>query len=381
MDTVKKKYLLFIPLFLFSFGLRSQFSGWSASAGYGKMLNIHPFTPSYGNSYFLKAEYIFNPAERKDWHSLYRIKELGWGLTFIDHGNPDILGHSLSLTPKIAFENKIKGKIPFTTELSLGLAYFNNPYNNISNPNNYIVGSHISADVGVSLAVSIRSLDLGFAFRHFSNGHVAVPNVGSNIPFVFLKYSQRNNKKTPSSFEANPLPQPVEKVLISTSFQLGVHEMEGTARPVDGPKFTVFGAQVLAERILTHRSKIRLGSSFSYYQSFRNYLFNQQLLDEFSWWNSSKITAVVGHEFIFGKTAFYTDLMYNVYYPFKRAPLELGRIEELKWMHKNLSFEAGFNFYFKEVKYSEKANPFVGIGIRTIGGKADYVFTRIGISF
>lgn len=381
MDTIKSKYLLFIPFILISFGLKAQFSGFSASAGYGKMLNIHPFTPEYGNSYFVKAEYIFYTTQKKDWHSLYRIKELGWGLTFIDHGNPDILGHSVSLTPKIAFQKIINKKLQLTTELSLGLAYFFKPYDNIKNPDNYIIGSSLTADVGASIALSYNSLDAGFAFRHFSNGHVSVPNIGSNTPYLLLKYSFRKERLTPPDFEEKALPNPTSKIKYSINGQLGFHEMEGTARPVDGPKYGVFGGQLLAERILNLKNKIRAGLSFSYYQSFRNYIFNQNLFDQYAWWNSTKTTLVLGHEFMFGHTGFFTDLMYNIAYPFKRAPLELGRIEEIKWMHENLSFEAGFNFYLKRVNVSETANPYFGIGIRTIGGKADYVFTRIGISF
>lgn len=345
------------------------------------MLNIHPFTPVYGNSYFLKAEYIFYPIQKKDWHSLYRVKELGWGLTFIDHGNTDVLGHSLSLTPKIAFQKRFNKKLQLTTELSLGLAYFFKPYDNINNPDNYIIGSSLTADAGASVALSVDNFDAGFAFRHFSNGHVSVPNVGSNIPYFFIKYSFRKERLTPPDFEEKALPSATSKIVYSVNGQLGFHEVEGTARPVDGPKYGVYGGQLLAERLLSFKSKIRLGLSFSYYQSFRNYIFNQNLFDQYAWWNSTKTTLVLGHEFLFGHTGFFTDFMYNLAYPFKRAPLELGRIEEIKWMHENLSFEAGFNFYLKKVNVSETVNPYFGIGIRTIGGKADYVFTRIGISF
>lgn len=380
MDSVGRKYFLFIPFLLISFGLRSQFTGWSASAGYGKMLNIHPFTPEFHSAFFLKGEYIFMPEKVKDWHLIYHVKELGWGFSFIDHGNAGILGKSVSISPKIAFEKPLGNKLKLKPELGFGLAYFFKPYNNISNPDNYIIGSPFTADACLSLSLSYQNFDLGFAFRHFSNGHVAVPNVGSNIPFVFLRYSQRKNKPNSENTPKEKTSEPNKKFRFSFNGQLGIHEIEGTARPVDGPKFGIFGGQLLVEKIINLKSKLRLGSSFSYYQSFRNYAYNQNLFDQYSWWNATKITTVLGHEFMFGHTGFFTDFMYNIYYPFKKIQLEQGKIEHIKWMHKNLSFEMGFNFYYHKIKSHKKPNPYWGIGIRTIGGKADYIFTRVGIS-
>jgi len=84
--------------------------------------------------------------------------------------------------------------------IGLGISYNFHIYNPIMNPNNILIGSNKNIYIAFSLESTYNITDhwiagLGFGFKHFSNGKMALPNKGINlIPITTrLEYSFSNN--------------------------------------------------------------------------------------------------------------------------------------------------------------------------------------------
>ena len=95
--------------------------------------------------------------------------------------------------------------------------------------------------------------------------------------------------------------------------------------------------------------------------------------------NSSKIVLMLGHEMYFNYLTVYVKAGYNVYYPFRKALSETN-VLEYRWMDQNITGEFGLNRYLFDA-FSSKSNPFIGLGIKSIGGKADFILIKTGVLF
>ena len=73
-------------------------------------------------------------------------------------------------------------------------------------------------------------------------------------------------------------------------------------------------------------------------------------------------------------------LITNVYFPFRHDLIAAGQLTE-KFLHLNMTNRFGVNYYIFDPMATTKHNPSVGIGLKTLGGKADFIEFRVGIGF
>ncbi|MFA9391676.1 MAG: acyloxyacyl hydrolase [Prolixibacteraceae bacterium] len=127
---------------------------------------------------------------KQTWQEAFREPSFGVGLNW-NTFNTDILG-----TPMAAyfFTNfpQISGKyFRIDLEIDLGLSYGIHPYDPISNPENFAIGAKVNTFFGFFLEQSFHvnphiDLFVSEGFTHYSNGAMAYPNYGLNIPMFKL---------------------------------------------------------------------------------------------------------------------------------------------------------------------------------------------------
>jgi hypothetical protein len=275
-------------------------------------------------------------------------------------------------------------KTKFQTRVGFGLAYYTKPYNQITNPDNLVFGNRLAAQFMWNISKSVivfsnKTLTYGFSFLHSSNGHTNVPNVGSNIAAFNLGLawiSKKQLNKVPikkESFDEDYS----KKIRLNLMGTLGFHEVEGTTEPTDGPKYKVWGGSLYASKNYNYVNALGFGISINYYADYYNYIIAQEIFYENEIQKSIEAMLFAGHEFQFEKLAFYTQLGIKIYTPFKKALNEQSILNYnlISLYNTNL---LGFNYYFVKPR-KKHFIPFITIFLKTIGGKADYVGSGVGI--
>ena len=145
-------------------------------------------TMNHNMSYHLK--YAFSAPEQSLDAQVYRDAYQGVGVMYNDF-NPQ-LGNPLSVYlmqgARIA---SLGSRASLNYEWNFGLAFGWNPYDRDANPDNKVIGSRVTAYIGLDLYVRwivSRSLDLnlGLGATHFSNGNTQYPNLGLNTAALRL---------------------------------------------------------------------------------------------------------------------------------------------------------------------------------------------------
>lgn len=152
--------------------------------------NIHPAAPTGFN---LGVE--FQSYQQQPWLQYHNNPTYGFGLSYIDFGAPEVMGHAIALYPYVNlnvvrlkhFETKIK--------LATGLGvvsrhWYSHP--EVINPNDYndpannttfstYLNAYLSAGLNLNFPITRNfAFNTEFGFFHMSNGKTSVPNRGIN---------------------------------------------------------------------------------------------------------------------------------------------------------------------------------------------------------
>jgi hypothetical protein len=126
----------------------------------------------------------------KLWHCENNKPDFGICATFMDFGNPKVLGHSYSISPfiEIPLRSKQRASVPIV-RVSWGLAYVTKKFDIAENHKNIAIGSNWNAFVQyrfmwhINLSEKFR-FEPGIGISHVSNGRFQVPNLGLNLVSV-----------------------------------------------------------------------------------------------------------------------------------------------------------------------------------------------------
>lgn len=137
----------------------------------------------------LDAGWLWLGQNAWDYCSCYPVSGISFMLTEFD--NPEILGRAYSLMYFIEPQFSLQKRLHFSYRAALGLTYFDNPYDPVTNPLNLFYSSRISFPLQVSFSVNYRansrlSLALSGHYNHISNGGIKEPNKGINYPTASL---------------------------------------------------------------------------------------------------------------------------------------------------------------------------------------------------
>lgn len=137
-----------------------------------------------------RLKYAFSAPEQSEEARIFRDAYQGIGIGYNDF-NPQ-LGNPLSVFllqgARIA---SLSNRLSINYEWNLGLAFGWHPYNEETNPDNKVIGSRVTAYIGLDFYLRwIMSrhvdLNLGVGVAHYSNGNTQYPNLGLNTAFLNL---------------------------------------------------------------------------------------------------------------------------------------------------------------------------------------------------
>ncbi|GHA80599.1 acyloxyacyl hydrolase [Pontibacter akesuensis] len=206
---------------------------------------------------------------KRPWERAFNLPQIGLALSYYNYGVPDELGEAASLTAYL--DNSIFKfrKSSLRLNLGTGLVYATRHYTPAENELNMAIGSAFTFALRGTLRYEIPlqerlTLNLNFAFRHFSNGALNKPNNGMNFPLlgVGLRYQPREVELLP---EAGISEADFEKrIRLNLRVTAGVKEV----LYID-EKHPIYNVSLYASKQLTQTSSLLVGADGFHNSSFR----------------------------------------------------------------------------------------------------------------
>lgn len=353
----------------------------------GKVIENHPVFPEVNAPSVIAGIRVGNKLNgTKNWHDNYRYPDVGVNFIFGSLGNKDVLGNIAAFLPEISFRQKLSEKWSISETAGLGISYFNKPYEQVSNPENSIIGSHITfcASAAVNFEYRLKkniSLISRACIYHSSNAHTALPNVGLNVPLIGIgiRYLPRDEPaivKRDSAFKFD------KKIHFNARLGLGINEQGSSTAPTNGPKYPIYITSLFITKNITPVNKLQAGIEGWYNTGVYDYITSQDFYAENQKINSMALVFFVGHEFLFGHFSLVAQGGIYIHNPFYKEKLKRGSNESPMAKLKTI-FPArlGYQYYLFDATVKHRHNLFIGVYIKTNLGQADFLDTGIGYTF
>ncbi len=351
----------------------------------GKLIESHPAFPDASFPAF-GEEFRFGARldGSKPWHKNYGYGDIGLSLSWGMPGNNDILGHYLALIPELTFPLTENGRWSLTASTGLGLSWFSESYDQVSNPENIMVGSpfsfcalaalNICYDIDEKFSIIARP-----ALFHSSNAHSNLPNVGMNLPMLGLgiRYRKPDGPLVPDTTVAYD-----DRIRFNTRLALAYNEHGGATGPADGPKYPIYLASFFLSKKLSMVNKVQAGIECWYNTGVYDYIISQDFYTENQQLKSMAVALMLGHEFLVGHFSLVTQGGVYLHNPFYRDRLDRADIQGMKARLKTwFPARIGIQYYFFDETARDGKNVFFGVYIKSNLGQADFLDTGIGFNF
>jgi hypothetical protein len=353
----------------------------------GKIVKNYPNFPQNKTSFLCELGYFTLTDGQKEWQQFYKYPQVGISLVFAAFGNHDVLGESISVLPNISFFLKRNSKFYGQLKLGMGFAFLNKPYNKYDNPDNIVIGSHITNISALSLNICRNIskkmvLGGGISVFHYSNGHYQLPNVGLNLPCINISFKYMPNHQPEKLYFQKP-EKPKNRILFNSYAGVGFHEFGNSTGPTNGTKYPIYIGSFYLSKRYNSVSNVQAGVYTNYYTSFYDYIVTQEFYSDKEIRKSFTVVAFLGHEYLFGRIGFIVQGGIYAYNPFKRdyfntSTEELSTGTRLKLINTN---KLGMQYYFTSPMKSNKHKLFVGIFIKANLGQADFFEMGAGYTF
>jgi hypothetical protein len=139
----------------------------------------------------------------------------GLSLEFRDFGYKDVLGSAFSATSYMVFPLiSTSGNSYLDLTMGAGIGYLTRCYDVVENPLNNAIGSKLNARVNVKISFTKYLTNThwggGIEFMHFSNGTLKTPNLGLNLPSLYLNFGYNLNPRIQGIKQAEKTKTPVD---------------------------------------------------------------------------------------------------------------------------------------------------------------------------
>lgn len=253
----------------------------------------------------------------------YNSPEKGFSLMY-ENLNSSVLGEAYSVFRQYSFFlNKRNSRTHFKLITGAGLAYITKPYDDISNPNNHAIGSHIlfagfaKLDYLRHHIVGNWGIQAGLGLYHYSNAAFNNPNLGLNTIAAHAGINYNFNEKSfnvPTNIKEDPtfLQQAIQFSLL---FRGGVNE----SKIINSGLYSFYTISGLASKKLNWYSTITAGTdifysnSISRYAEYQNKFEGENLVTD----NKFRVGVFVGHGLQLDTFTFITQIGYYAYNPTK----------------------------------------------------------------
>lgn len=378
---------LIILVFLCS-NLRAQVSnGFSleSTVQLGYIVRNYSEVPSNKAPLFLTLNPSVQTGGKEDWHYVYGFPRVGCRITLANLGNVSELGYMVGFTPNMTFKLIPQKWFVPTLNLGLGLAWFNKPYNEISNPRNYYIGSHITAMAEASLQVEPKIgeklfLLAGLRVAHCSNSHYQVPNLGMNILSVYMGVLI-NPTKVPQKSEISLKEKSASSIKFNIRSGIGIHELARTFGPAGTPKYIISANDFYVSKLFGRISNVHAGLEINYYSDYYRYTVDNDLFQTDKRLKSTVFTAFLAHEFMIKRVSLLAQGGINLYNKFYRSYISQYKSEQGTnlWLSEMISTRLGLQYYFFDPAKYNHFNVFVGAYIKANFGTADFACFQMGV--
>ena len=400
--------LLLLAILLCSVGVRGQDYPWlshnnimvEARVHAGVFWHHHFEMKKFSARYpAIEASIYQNTYGKNEWESAYKYPYIGVTFYHANFGfnfeqNPEVgdaLGSVYALYPFINYPLNPSDHCQLTFKLGVGLGYLTRHFDNITNYQNFSIGSHLNAAVNLSFEYRQRVTRRFFAvtsfgLTHFSNGSTKLPNYGLNtFSGAFgLAYYLRDPRLnlTPAS---RPEHYPFEfdrKKWLSLDVDYGIG-FKNVSQTLGGDSTQYYRVHDLSAYLLaqfTQYSRVGVGLSLVLDLS-------DQTLPHYSFDNNGNLYVTTTDEYGHQKTiptAIYkmTNLNFNLCYAMTMN--RLSYYFEFGWHLKYANFIvlSKGNIYQKvTARYQLKDNLYAHLGLMTHFGRADYLCVGLGYRF
>ena len=394
------RFLAFITilvlLFLSSFEAYSQNEGpktstlqnmtFSFDYNQGKMMKIYSSSPKVSNSRYYGLNILWQTDGSQAWHHSYGLPDVGINLFYTVLGNDSIIGRSYGICPNMVIKIRSQKRWGGLIKLGTGFAYNTKPYNRINNPDNLILGSHVTNMTNFNFGAFVKitkqiTLNAGYSIFHFSTGHIKIPNYGFNdfAWNVGLRYKPMKTVFKQAKIDTCPQKQ----FLVNSRLSLGYQQLSGTVSPNGGPLYPIYSISGYISKKLGTVNNIRLGLQASYFTSYHDYMISEGYFRGKENANSWVVSFIFGDEWQIGKIGFLLEPSIKFYNPFfQRVMVDESNENKKIWNQKRwLSIKSGFAYYLLNKADKPKLNPAIGLYINTNKTQADFVDVTFSCGF
>ena len=276
----------------------------------------------------------------KAWEQRYNYPVLMATLSYYDLKYKEVLGEVISGNIGLGFHliDFKKGNDDLQFYFGYGLAYFNTVYNPETNNRNNVISSRLPWSVNVRLTYFYKPFDFmklsaALQLSHFSNASRNVPNFGLNLANINLGvhyiFPERNlTYKT----DQKVLKEINKKSYINIDFRMGASQL----KPIGTGVSPYYAASIFWNKRVSAKSIIDVGIEGFMNKAIQEQIIHNSLLIEGTP-DYKAFGVMFGHELIFEKLAFVTQLGIYLYKPYQPSEWIYSKI--------GLKFYANDNLY------------------------------------
>ncbi|MCF6242929.1 MAG: acyloxyacyl hydrolase [Bacteroidales bacterium] len=307
-----RRFLIIIVFFAVFLGLYAQkkdsvqHTYLSGRFSYGIIYAHHEDFKYFITDYVpgFELNYSFRTQGEKNWQRIYRYPETGFGYTFVNFGNPDVLGSAHAFFTYVNIPLIEKKSCLFSSKFAVGVSYLNKIFDLYDNKYNIAIGSHINAYLNINfdfrmLIYKQLWFSGGLGLSHFSNGGTTKPNKGINVFLPSMGFIYQLQKKEFVKPEL-PIPQPVKNYELSIIYAMGFTSLE----PANTAKYFTSDVSVNIERQFSHRGRWGSGMDFFYDASIPYYTNILDTVANYSFTGSTGAGVHLSYDLVFGRTSF-----------------------------------------------------------------------------
>jgi Lipid A 3-O-deacylase (PagL) len=310
------------------------------------------------------------------WERHFHKPQYGAALVWMYPG-PQAHGSAIGLLPSIAIPFRSNAERGWVFRFGLGAGIVTDPYHFSDNPTHNAIGSRINNITQIRFAWRARSAkyqwQAGGAFTHFSNGGIAQPNFGVNMPSAFV--SIRRNRQVERTADLaksakmdDETPQPKRQRRFGVAAQAQYTQIEYLL-VYDGPKYPVYG---VGAAVYYHNNPFHrwfLGADFERNQAvYAWYIRATGGADAEKVRRGSDRTGVfVGNEWLFGRVGLYLQ-----------GGMYVGN-QRNKWVFSNNYNKIAWRYYLPMGAFPVRSH--VNLQMKAHKSAAEYIAIGVGVEW